>query len=305
MSELTDKIWIEKYRPTQFEDLILEDKEVIVKYLDNPKSVPSFIFYSTKPGTGKTSTAKIIIRDLQCDSLMINSSDERGIETIRERIKTFSQSLSSDPDKKRCVFLDEADGLTRQAQDSLRNLMEFYSDNVFFIFTANDINKIIEPIRSRCQVINFERPSKTDIVARLSYICDKEEIEWDRDGGDLVQDIIERYYPDIRKMIAKLQSSKIDDRPLIADEEDFKKFLKLMKEKDIRAIYETVYSGDFDYEGFNKWYFDHIFDKSNINNLDSCSAIAFRLADNEKSWNLGVNMEMVFINNILQIIKIL
>ena len=97
MNELQEKIWVEKYRPETFNDLIFGNKILILNHLKNPLSMPSFIFYSNHPGTGKTTTAKIIIRTLDCDALIINASDERGIDTIREKISTFARNMSSNP----------------------------------------------------------------------------------------------------------------------------------------------------------------------------------------------------------------
>lgn len=297
MTSLKESIFIEKYRPQTFDNLILEDKSTILKYMDNPKSIPSFIFYSNKPGTGKTSTARIIINLLQCDALFINSSDDRGIDTIREQVKIFARSLSTNDNIKRCVFLDEADGLTRQAQDSLRNLMEEYSDNCFFIFTANDYGKIIEPLRSRCIAVNFERPNKVDIEERLNYICNEEKISADTEA------LVDFYYPDIRKMVNILQECKVSGKDWARKDEEFSEFLKIIQSKDVKAIYNKVYAGDFDLVGFNKWFFREIF---NLNlSLDKTSKIASLLADTEKNWNLNCNLEVIFLANILEIVKIL
>jgi len=300
MTELQDLIFIEKYRPDKFEDLILANKSLIVKYLDKPKTMPSFIFYSARPGTGKTSTAKIIIKALGCDALLINSSDERGIDTIRDKIKLFSRSLSTDTNIKRCIFLDEADGLTKQAQDSLRNLMEAYSDNCFFIFSCNDINKIIEPLRSRCNEINFEHPNKADIVARLCQIIDNEKLEVE----DLeVEKLVDTFYPDIRSMIVRLQQYSIDKTPLSFAEQEFEEFLTLMKKHDVKAVYEKVYSGTFPVMEFNKWMFERVFANYDKIGLEEASRIVLRLADTEKYWNMGANLEIIFIANTLEIMK--
>lgn len=303
MNELQNTIWIEKYRPQKFEDLILENKNTILKYLDKPKLIPSFIFYSSSPGTGKTSTSKIIIKYLQCDFLLINSSDERGIDTIREKIKLFAMSLSS-TDNKRCVFLDEAEGMTRQAQDSLRNLMETYSANCFFIFSCNDLNKIIEPLRSRCVVVNFERPNKTDIEARLLDIMDKENLSSECN----IEEFIDLYYPDIRSMIIKLQEAKLENKKLTLENENFSEFYDIIKRKEIRKVYEIVYSGNFPLLRFNNWLFHKIFKDYNRykkpNEIKLCKIVNL-LADTEKHWNLGANIEVVFIANILKLIEII
>lgn len=298
MSELNDLIWVEKYRPQTFKDLILENKPLILNAIKNPKKIPSFIFYSSNAGTGKTSTAKIIINTLKCDFIIINSSDERGIDTIREKIKSFSRSLSSNSNMKRCVFLDEADGLTRQAQDSLRNLMETYSANCFFIFSCNDISKVIEPLRSRCISINFNRPDKNDILVRLEEICEKEKIKY---GIDELEKLVDTLYPDIRSMVLRLQQHNIDGQDINFDEEEFKVFFNEIKKKNIKLIYDKTYSGIFDIRAFNKWLFHYLFINYSNFNSDIIAKISQHLADTEKHWNLGANLELIFISNILNI----
>ena len=302
MKHLNELIWAEKYRPNKFEDLILEDKSGLLRALDNPKSINSFIFYSSSPGTGKTSTARIIIQYLNCDYLMINSSDERGIDTIRDKIKTFSMALSSNEQAKRCIFLDEADGLTKQAQDSMRNLMETYSENCFFILSCNDIAKIIEPIRSRCTLINFERPNKADIRARLEEIVVNEKLKVDEKTLD---NLLETCYADIRKMIVKLQQFSLDGKEIVSSEQENNEFLNLLKTKNIKQIYEKVYSGSFDFMSFNKWMFHRVFTHFDKLGLDKASFIAGKLADTEKYWNQGCNQEIIFIANMLEVSKIL
>lgn len=296
MNELINSLWCEKYRPQIFDDLILENKGELIKQLES--GLPSFIFTSSQPGTGKTSTAKIIAHYLEADLLIINASDERGIDVIRDRVTNFARSMSSNPDSKRCVFLDEAEGLTKQAQESMKNLMEEYSDNCFFIFTTNDISKIIEPIQSRCHVVNFERPNKADIIARLEYICEQEKL-----GGD-IECLVDYYYPDMRKMINVLQDCKINNKPWSKPVEQFTKFLDFIIKKDVDKIYQMVYS-DFDYVGFNGWMFRYLFDNYAKFGFEKCRQISLKLADTEKAWNMNVNKEVVFISNILDIMKVI
>ena len=136
LTPVQNAIYTEKYRPSSFDELIGDHKDIIQKYLDKPMEMPSFIFYSNSPGTGKTSMAKVIVKALKCDSEVINSSDERGIDVIREKVSLFARSMSSNDKTKKCVFMDEADGMLKAAQDSLRNLMETYASNCFFIFSS-------------------------------------------------------------------------------------------------------------------------------------------------------------------------
>lgn len=298
--ELQDLIWIERFRPKTFDRLILKDKEknVIKNYIKNSKLLPSFIFHSKSPGTGKTSTAKIIIDTLGCDSLKINSSDERGIETIREKVSLFAKSLSTNGIK-RCIFLDEADGLTKQAQDSLRNLMETYSDNAFFIFSCNDITKIIDPIRSRCISINFQFPDKITIFDRMFRICKDEHIEGN------IGSLVDYYYPDIRSMIAELQEAKLSGNPLEFRYQKFEDFLELIKKKDFEKIKDIVYSTPFNFKAFNKWFFDYIFQNYDRYGFENAKKIINFLAETEKYSTLNVNLEVIFIANAMEIAKLL
>lgn len=298
---LKDIVWVEKYRPKNFNDLVFNDKDKIIEYLKRPESMPSFIFYSSSPGTGKTSTAKIIAWSIGADLLKINASDERGIDVIREKVTKFCQNKSSIGGTKRLVFLDEADGLTKQAQESMKSLMETYSNNAFFILSCNDLGKIIEPIRKgRCLAINFANPNKEGILARLKYICEQEGLKF----TDLeLNTLVHTQYPDMRSMILALQNASLEGKKSLVDVNGFNEFLKAMKDKNIKAIYETVYNGKFDILGFNRYYFQKLFEASDKVTPDRLAELALILADTEKSWTIGANLEIVFIANILQIMR--
>jgi replication factor C small subunit len=303
MSELTDMLWVEKYRPKTFADLVMfgELQNSITEYLKHPESLPSFIFYSSKPGTGKTSTAKIIAWSLGADLLSINASDERGIDVIRNKIVNFCQTKSSNPNSKRCVFLDEADGLTKQAQESMKALMETYSKNAFFILSCNDIGKIIEPIRKgRSVVINFENPPIEGIIRRLQHICIHEKLKYSLED---ITALAKQDYPDIRSMILTLQQASIDKRASLVDIDGFNDMMKAIKDKKVQYIYERVYSGKFDIQGFVRYYFRKLFEHSDKIDQDRLADVAYLLADIEKSWNIGANLEIVFLANVLEIIR--
>jgi replication factor C small subunit len=297
MTELENLIWTEKYRPQNFDDLILANKASLLHQLKQSKMIPSFIFYSSNPGTGKTSTAKIIAKTLDCDLLLLNSSDERGIDVIRDKIKLFACSMSS-TEGKRCIFLDEADGLTKPAQDSLRNIIETYCGNCFFIFSCNDISKIIEPIRSRCLNIDFERPDKASILIRLEEICDKEGLKY---TTEQLSEMVEYYYPDIRSMIMRLQQCQIDTSAPLIVKENFEDFWKAVKGKNVKYIYDKVYSGEFKIMDFNKWLFRYLYDNYDSFGYEKTAKISLALADTEKHWDLGANLEVIFLSNIMKI----
>jgi len=164
-------------------------KSKILKYLHNPQNIPHFLLYSKMPGTGKTTLAKAIIKELGCDYIIINSSDDRKIETIREKVKTFARAKTSKEGLRKCIFLDEVDGMLKIPQEALRNTMETYAGNAFFIMTCNNVNKIIEPLKSRCVQIPFAYPDKTEIYKYLEMICEKEELPYTEDGIKILIDL--------------------------------------------------------------------------------------------------------------------
>lgn len=197
-------IWVEKYRPTKFEEMVLSDiNRKYFKSLQNKQDIPHLLFCS-KPGMGKTTAAKIIVKDvLDCQYIYINASDENGIDTIRTRILEFAQTKALYGNFK-VIILDEADGLTIQAQSALRNIMEEYSKYVRFILTANNKNKIAPAIQSRCISLDFEFEQK-DVLIRCLDILKNEHIEMSKDDiKDIIQ-LIKLYFPDIRKIINALQ----------------------------------------------------------------------------------------------------
>ena len=183
--------------------------------MDN-NDIQNYLFYGPA-GTGKTTLAKLCVRNLDCDHLYINASDERGIETIRDKVSSFASVASFKPLK--VVILDEADFLTIQAQASLRNIIETFSRTTRFILTCNYVERIIDPLQSRCQTFKIVPPTKKEVAAHLATICDIESISYE---APAIGKIVNRFYPDIRKMLNTIQSSstggelKIDDSLLIS-----------------------------------------------------------------------------------------
>ena len=197
---------VEKYRPDNLEGYVGNEniKKVIAQYLTQ-NDIQNLIFYGPA-GTGKTTLAKIIINNLDCDHLYINASDERGIETIREKVTGFASVASFKPLK--VVILDEADFLTIQAQASLRNIIETFSRTTRFIMTCNFVERIIDPLQSRCQVLKIVPPTKSDVAKHLVGILDAEKIDYTLDD---LKVIVNQYYPDLRKCINTLQLSTVNN----------------------------------------------------------------------------------------------
>lgn len=302
LNEIQNKVFVEKYRPQDWQSLIFGNKQLIMNHLKNPMAIPSFIFYSNHPGTGKTTTAKLIIKELDADNITINASSDRGIDTIRDQVNDFARNMSSNPNCKRCIFMDEADSLTKAAQDSLRNLMEEYSDNCFFLFSCNDVGKIIDPIQSRCVLINFEKPSKADIIQRIDFICQQEGIN---SNYNEVEALVNMHYPDMRSMIKALQTAKVENKPITFSQIDFNQMLQAIKTSNIEYLYNMTYSGDLDIYAFVRWLFRYFFDNMKQYDNNKLADVAIRLAEIEKGWTINANVEVIFLANMVQIAKIL
>jgi len=192
----------EKYRPLTLDKFVGNEnlKKTIQQFL-NQNDIVNMLLYGGA-GVGKSTLAKLIVHNLDCDSLFINASDERGIETIRDKVQGFASVASFKPLK--VVILDEADFLTIQAQASLRNIIETFSRTTRFIMTCNFVERIIDPLQSRCQVLKIVPPTKKDVAKHLNWILQEEMIM--HNVKDLVP-LVNQYYPDLRKCINTIQLS--------------------------------------------------------------------------------------------------
>ncbi len=199
-----DGMWWVKYRPQTLEDLCIssENRETLEKY-SAEKNIPHLLFTSGS-GQGKTTLAQIIVKDiLKCDYLYINASEENGIDTVRDKIIGFSQTKSFDGEIK-VVILDEVDGFTSNAQDSLRNTMEEYATTTRFILTGNYRHKVKIALQSRCQSLNIRPPLK-DSVKRCWDILKWENVKVSADQKELLKQHVKRHHPDLRKCIGEMQ----------------------------------------------------------------------------------------------------
>lgn len=211
-----ESIWEEKYRPKTLDGYLLDDdtKALIQKYKDSG-DIPHICLIG-KHGIGKTTLARIIANDiLNYQYLYINASSEKGIDVIRDDITRFAQTASM-YGKHKIVILDEADGLTPDAQKALRGVMDEYVTHTRFIFTGNFKNKIIEPLISRCVTIDL-KPKLNDVIKHCISILQKENIQLDKDAISKTKQLVEYYYPDIRKSIQELNRNIKDNKLVLPD----------------------------------------------------------------------------------------
>ena len=206
MDRLNHSLWVEKYRPTDLSTYIGNEhlKSKVSVYLES-EDVPHLLLYG-KAGTGKTTLAKIITNNIDCDYMYINASDENKVDDVRNKIKTFASSVGFKSLK--VIILDECDYLTPNAQAALRNLMETFSKHCRFILTCNYVERIIDPIQSRCQPYKIVPPSRKEVALQLKNIFETEDVNFKLDDLAL---IVNAGYPDIRRVINSAQRQVVDD----------------------------------------------------------------------------------------------
>ena len=254
------ELWVEKYRPQVLEDYVGNEviKNKIADYIKE-SSIQNLLFYGVA-GTGKTTLAKLITKNIDCDLLYLNASDERGIDKIREKIQPFASSMGFNDVK--IVILDEADYLTPQAQATLRHTIEACSSTTRFILTCNYLERIISPLQSRCQTFEITPPSKQEVNYKCQNILTKEKILF---YDNNIDDVINTHYPDIRKIINTLQGSvvegqiKIDDTSLKNSQLGDKIIEALSKKTKLSIIRQILAdSGAREFDGLFKVLYDNV-----------------------------------------------
>jgi len=240
-------LWVEKYRPKTIEECILPDsiKATFQEYV-NKKQIPNLLLSGTA-GVGKTTIARALCEEVGCDYIIINGSDESGIDTFRTKIKNYASSISFSGGRK-VIIIDEADYLNpNSTQPALRGAIEEFSSNCSFIFTCNYKNRIIEPIHSRCSVIDFRLSNNKAKMAalffkRVEYILRLENIEFSK---EVVAAVVTKHFPDNRRILNEIQRYSISgsiDKGLLGNtgEIQIKELIKALREKDFGSCRKWV-----------------------------------------------------------------
>ena len=245
-------LWVEKYRPQVIDDCIItEDYKEIFKGFLNKGEIPNLLL-AGPPGIGKTTIAKALCNELGADYYVINGSDEgRFLDTVRNNAKNFASTFSlSSSAKHKVIIIDEADNTTSDVQLLLRASIEEFANNCRFIFTCNYKNKIIEPLHSRCAVVDFSIRGRAKLqlaesfMERISWILQKENVEFEE---KVVAELILKYFPDFRRIINELQRysscGKIDSGILAAISDiNVSDLMKKLKNKEFTEVRKWVVS---------------------------------------------------------------
>ena len=270
---MNEILWVERYRPNTISDSILpsELKQTFQKFVDNAEC-PNLLL-SGSAGCGKTTVAKAMLEQLGCTYMMINGSEESGIDVLRNKIKNFASTVSMDGNRK-YVILDEADYLNPQStQPALRGFIEEFSKNCGFILTCNFRNRIIEPLHSRCSLVEFRIPAEEkpklamDFMQRCQTILDTENVKYNK---KVVASLIQKFFPDWRRVLNELQrysaSGEIDAGILVnLSETSIKELVTFLKNKEFTNVRRWIVNNlDNDPTRIYRRIYDTLYD-----NLDS------------------------------------
>lgn len=250
VEEFNKKIWFERYRPSKLDDMILPEsiRNELLGFIKT-KDIPNLMLYSPG-GMGKTSAARILIKELNMDFIEINGSLDTSVEMVRDKITKFASTASLyNSDQNKCLFVTEADGFSTEAKNSLKNLIEKFNGNIRIIFDTNYIEKLPQPLRSRCVEIDFNYSKKDypelmkQTLKRCIFILDDNKIKYDKKD---VADLIKQGFPDIRKIVNELQQYSISGefiKSTDSPESQFESLMEALKSRkydDIRNIVKDI-----------------------------------------------------------------
>ena len=280
---MSSEIWTEKYRPVNFNEIVGQEETIKrVKSLVGSLNIPHLLF-AGPAGTGKSSLALIIVKDLFGESwkenyLELNASDERGIDVVRRKVKDFARTKSLGKVPYKVIFMDEADALTREAQQALRRTMENFTSTCRFILSCNYSSKIIDPIQSRCAVFRFRLLEKKDIEKIIKRIIETEKLELEESAIEILYEASEG---DCRKVINLIQATAAISPQIKA--ELVKTIISSARPSDIKVLLEYALSGDF--TGAREKLLN-IMLKESISGHDLIKSIQ------KEIWNLSIDPEL-------------
>jgi len=236
----SNTLWVEKYRPSSLDTYIGNDhlKSKVSVYIESG-DLPHLLLYG-KAGTGKTTLAKILMKQVECDYLYINASDVRKVDELIPKVRNFASTVSFKPMK--IIILDEVDYISPHSQAALRNLMETFSKHARFILTCNFVERIIDPIQSRCQPFQIIPPSRSEVAQRMVQILAEEDVVYELDDLKI---LVNSGYPDIRRVINSAQRQSIDGKLTVDKqsivENDYKlKLLEILETQDKKSAFKNI-----------------------------------------------------------------
>ena len=300
-------LWVEKYRPDTLDGYVGNDaiKAKVARYITD-SDVPHLLLSGT-PGTGKTTMAKILVKNIDCDYLYINASDENNVDTVRNKLKTFASSAGFRDQK--IVILDEADFLTLNAQAALRNLMETFSQHCRFILTCNHVERILEAIVSRSQHFHVTPPTKIDVAKHVANILKLENVAYQPTDIKL---LVDAHYPDIRKIIGTCQLHtydgvlKLDANEVIQSDVKLQIVHLLGQKIDAKKKFQEIRQliADARIRDFSDLY-SLCYEKVDEYAKGNISPAILAIADSQKYDSQVVNKELNFMAMIINVLNVI